>query len=356
MPLAFRPACLPLAQSGFPHRTLADALALLHQTTPALLTCPRLPRRSNRETLHMQSMLGFPGLVVQPDTGRLYVDRNSAEAQLNQLGMAYLHQHNAVAALPTDDFALLSEMPRLPAVAGGRRLIVYQLQGPVSLGLQITDEQQRPLAYDAILMEALVQHLALRASWLYHRVQASADQVLLWLHEPFLHALGTAFCPLSWVEGIDLVERVFVDLPAIRGVGVSDMATGQAPGRAGATWEQLFNSSLEFVALKSTGSHALARAAAGLHTFFERQGVLAWGLVASDDADTLQATTVERLTHQFAHLLDDLDAAGIPPERVVQASFISTDSGLAHLSVAAAEHAWNLCGATAQRLREVYTV
>ena len=82
MSLPFEPACLPLLLGGLPHRNAAQALDLSRRYAGAVLAWPQLPQRSFREQSFVQSILGFPGLVIDAAQARVYIDRQRAERNL----------------------------------------------------------------------------------------------------------------------------------------------------------------------------------------------------------------------------------------------------------------------------------
>lgn len=112
MPLPFQPACLPLSLGALPHRSAVQALDLSRRYTGTLLAWPQLPQRSFREQCLVQSIIGFPGLVVDAAALRVYVDRNEAERQIDSLLLAYLEHTIGYAALSADDAAGLAELTR----------------------------------------------------------------------------------------------------------------------------------------------------------------------------------------------------------------------------------------------------
>ena len=126
---------------------------------------PQLPQRGFREQSLAQAIVGFPGLVVDAGRGHMYVDRVRAERDLDRLELAYLTHDLGYAALAEEDAAGLSELARQRDTVRGVLALKGQLLGPISLAAQLTDEQQRPLIYDAMLFEALTHHLCLRAAW-----------------------------------------------------------------------------------------------------------------------------------------------------------------------------------------------
>ncbi|HEX5692490.1 MAG TPA: hypothetical protein VFX76_20890, partial [Roseiflexaceae bacterium] len=195
MPLPFDLACLPLLLGSLPHRNPMQALEVSRRYAGVLLTWPQLPERTFREQSLIQSAIGFPGLVVDSERPRVFVERSVAEQGLDRLALAYLQDTREYGALPGDAAAGLDELLRQPENARGARALKGQLVGPISLALYLTDERQRPLIYDEMFNAALGQHLRLRAAWMETRLRASNLATIICLDEPFLESVGMPFLP-----------------------------------------------------------------------------------------------------------------------------------------------------------------
>ncbi len=333
-----------MAQGGLPHLYLKQAFDLLQRTTPLLVTCPILPYRSLREQEYVQSAAGFPGLVIEQEAERAYVDRTNLERDIDRLSLAYLQDDVTFAALKTEDAPLLMDWLHRIEQGGERRALKCQVVGPISLGLQLTDDQQRPLIYDPMLHEALAQHLVLRVSWLATQIGKLTSDVIVCLDEPFLDAFGSPFCPLGWDDGAALLEMVLKGITGCRGLFTSSSID----------WGRLLETSVELVHFNAyTYGSSLLAAAALLPDFFERSGVLVWGIVPADES-MLHLETATTLRIRFEGFLDELVAVGVSRDQILASALISTNGSLAELSIDMAEQAMMLCAELSAQLRLKY--
>jgi hypothetical protein len=355
MPLSFQPACLPIIQGGLPHQHAPPALALLLNTTPVILTWPALAQRDFREHTYIQSAIGYPGLVLDPVGKRAYVQHDQAEAELDRLGLAYLQRNVALSALAPEDAAALAELLRMETLPPHNEALVSQLLGPVSLSLQLTDEHQQAVVHTPMLLDALMQHLTLRVTWLTTRLNdLTSGDVVICLDEPLIGALGSPFCPLDWDDGIGLIEQVFAGTRGCRGLIVGNLGERQRHLPYSEGLRMLLQTSVELLLFDMYNDDELLPAIADiLPALFERSGTLAWGLVPAD-YEALGHTTATDLLRRFETLLAHLSAAGLDQEQVVQSSLIATNGGLAHLPVSAAEAALRLCVELSNLLRDRY--
>lgn len=344
MPLSFQPACFPVSPGNLPHGNPTQALSVLLHKTPEVPTWPQLPRRSLREQGYVQSAIGFPGLVLDEMSEQVYVERARAFQDVDQLALAYLQNTFTFGALTAEDAPGLIELRRSLAQGLHSLAVKSQLFGPISLGLQLTDEEQRPLIYDPMLMEALAQFLTLRAAWQVDQLTGLVPDVIVCLDEPFLDAFNVALLPVDWDQGAEWLELVFAGISGCRGLAT----------RGAVNWALVLETSVECIHFDAyTSGATLLEAAGKLSDFLARSGTVIWGLIPADK-EALTHETRETLCTRFEGFLNDLAAAGVSRERMIEASLISTNGGLAHLPVEIAEHALDMCVEVSSEIRSIY--
>jgi hypothetical protein len=330
-------------RGGLPHATAHDAITLVASATPDLPAWPAVPQRSFRETALAQAAAGFPGLTIDPEYERISVDHAAAEIGLDRLGLAYLRGEPGAGALPADHAAGLGELLRLVGHGHRARALKGEVLGPVSLALQLTDEGDRPLAYDPALREALLHHLSLRVAWHYEQLSTYTDNVIICLDEPSLDALSLPLCPIDRNEGMGMIERVLADMPGCRGIGLG----------GGADWAAVLALPVDLVLFDAYEyGAALIQAAEAVAGFLDRGGILGWGIVPIDPV-ALAHEHADLLAQRLDRAVDYLSAAsGIDQGRIFEASLITSSGGLANLSVELAEQALRMVAAVSHRLRD----
>ncbi|MFN8566745.1 MAG: hypothetical protein U0Z44_04325 [Kouleothrix sp.] len=344
MALPFEPACLPLLLGGLPHRSPAQALEISRRYAGALLAWPQLPQRSFREQSFVQSMLGFPGLVIDASKARVYVDRRRAERELDRLGLAYLEDRYTYGALDGEDAPGLDELVRQGDALHGSLALKGQLMGPISLATQLTDEHDQPLMYDDMLFDALVQHLSLRAEWQEARLSELNPATIICLDEPFLEMVGLPFVPIDWERARQQIDQT------LEGVhGCKALYAGGA-----VSWPEILQTSIDMViADVYQHSQALLAAAPDLAALIERDGIVGLGIVPTDEELVMQ-TRADQVVALVVALAEQFEQHGIARDRLLQQAVISTAGTLGRLSVAAAERAIQLVADTSRLLREQY--
>lgn len=322
-------ACLPMPRAG------------AGRVPPGPRGVVALPQRAPREVALPLTVSGLPGLSLDLEHNRAILSRDEIAHGLDRLAMAYLRADRNAGMPLAEQAQALAELLRQPDLTRGRALKV-ELVGPVSLALQLVDDQERPLAYDPALCESLVQHVTLRAIWVAEEIVAAGCTPLICLDEPFLDALGSPFCPLDWEEGGDLLARTLAALPGPRGLCVS----GAPP------WDSLLALPVELICFDAYAeAPALIRAAPYVAAFLERGGILGWGVVPTDPGALGQeqaATLAQRFTSSVEYLAA---AAGLAAERICAATIITTDGPLQGLPPNLARQAALLCGEVAAQVR-----
>lgn len=308
-----------------------------------LLAWPQLPQRSFREQCLVQSMIGFPGLVVDAAALRVYVDRTEAERRIESLLLAYLEHTITYAALSADDAAGLAEMVR---IGGGRdlRAVKGQILGPISVALQLTDERERPLIYDDMLFDAIAQMLRLRVAWQELRLSELAPVTIICVDEPLLEVTASPFFPHDWERIAGQINDVLAGINGCRALytcGNVDL-------------DRLMRTSVELLIAESAAYRRLCASGCDeLIAFLERGGMIGIGIVPSD-AERLAMASVDSLFAAFASLLDDLTSQGVAREHLLQQTVISPAQSLGYLDSASAERALYLLAEVSRRIREEY--
>jgi hypothetical protein len=344
MSLPFSPACLPLLLGGLPYRSATQALEVSRRYAGTLLAWPQLPRRGFREQSFVQSAIGFPGLVIDAPQARVYVDRSRAEHALDRLGLDYLENDCASYGLAADDAAGLAEILRQSEAPRGTLALKGQLLGPISLAAQLTDERERPLIYDALLLEALTQHLGLRAAWQEARLGELSGTTIVCLDEPFLETVGLPFVPIDWERARERIDQTLAGIQGCRAIYC-----------AGAVeWTQVLQTSVDLIIADIYDhSAALVAAAPALRDFLDRGGIAGLGIVPAEE-EALGQASAERLAGLIIALAGDLERAGIPAEQLLRQALIAPADTLTGLSTADAERALQLVDEVSKRLREQY--
>ncbi len=349
MSKSFEAGLRSLAAGSLPHTDPAIACRLASEALD-IPTWPQLPRRSFLENMYVQYSEQFPGIVV--NGGRIYVDRaQDLDPALEKLYIAYLMNDLEHAAISTDYAAglhsfLKPDLDRSPPSKTGRdrrSLVKGQVTGPVSWGLTVVDQNRKPVLYDDVLAEAVASHLRLKATWMEQKLRKLSPQTLIFLDEPYMSSIGSAFFSLNREQVIALMEEVFAGIEGLKGVhccGNTD-------------WSLLLSTSVDILNVDAYNyAKALALYPEDVGAFLERGGAIAWGIVPSSDQALDE--TVGSLVDRFHHTIGLLTAKGLHQDDLLASALIMPSCGCGSLAVETAERVLELTVGVAEALQQRY--
>jgi methionine synthase II (cobalamin-independent) len=288
--------------------------------------------------MYVQFSEGFPGIAIQDE--QIYADRSQDLSQpLEKLYSAYLEhkleQYAISPAYAAGLHAFLSQQWKTPFAVKG------QITGPVSFGLAITDEGRRPIIYDEVLADALAKHLRLKAAWQEKVLHTVSTNTIIFIDEPYLASIGSAFVSLPWERAAALLEEVLGGVQGLRGIhccGNTD-------------WSLLLQAPFDILSFDAYNyGRSLNLYPAEVKSFLERGGVIAWGIVPNDER-ALEVETVSSLSQRLDTTMGLLCHKGIDYDMLREQSLLTPSCGLGLLSVEGAAKALELLAGLSKNLR-----
>lgn len=342
--MSLKPLFTATAIGSLPHHDAEEACALTLRYLTEAPAWPQLPRRDFRENMYAQYSEGLPGVVVDAEGRKVFCDtsRDLLE-EMEKVLHAYLEGDLEWAAISEDHAQGLHAMFRRVSAEGKRySLLKGQVTGPVSFGLAVLDQRNRPILYDDQMAEVMVKLLNLKARWMEKllRNSGAAEEVLIFLDEPYLVSVGSALVSVGREQVVDSIRGCTEDLGCLTGAhccGNTD-------------WTVLFQAGLDVVNFDAYGyMESLALYPEELSRFLEGGGILAWGLVPNTPAvDGEDAGTLAR---RFAEGVRLLASRGVDEDLLWERAMVTPSCGLEGLSEARAERAYRLAAEVSMTLR-----
>ncbi len=330
---------LATAIGSMPHADPEKACSLVLEYLPQIPAWPQLPKRSFTENMYVQFSEGFPGAVIEEE--RFYVDRlRDLSEPLEKLYAAYLE--NSI-----DGYQLGKEYASglhafLKLRAPGAVAVKGQVTGPISFGLAVTDQNKRPLLYDDTLADAIAKHLRLKAAWQEKMLRRVSPQTIIFVDEPYLASVGSAFVSIPQAQMTSLLEEVLQGIGGLKGIhccGNTD-------------WSLVLLTSIDILSLDAYNyGESLTLYPTQTRDFLARGGIIAWGIVPSDEK-ALAKETVPSLLDRLEHLFGVLIGKGIVHDTLLGHCLVTPSCGLATVSPDAAEWALELLARLSQELRQ----
>jgi hypothetical protein len=278
----------PSGIGALPHTDPDAACSAVLDAFPIIPYTPSLPARGILESIVFNDSEYLPGRVIRQD--RLSVDSTTDHSEaMEQILLDYLDVNFEKYAVGPEYNAGFHRM--LEEDLSGARIVKTQVTGPVTFGMQVVDEEKRPILYDPEYADILPKMLALRARWCETalREKTGAQKTLVVLGEPYLAALGSSVIP--------------IDAGTVR-AGISDIAdilTGALGIHccSNTDWEFLMSLPIAMISFDAYQfSKEFLLYADRMAEFMEAGGVVAWGVVPAE-YDTFATESVDSLSSRF---------------------------------------------------------
>lgn len=283
---------------------------------------PQLVKRSFLENMYVQFSEKFPGVVVDPDEKRIYIDTaKDLMPALEELYGRFLETDLEYFSISRDHAEGLYELvERVKASAVKPKFLKGQIIGPVSFGLTVADEKRRSIAYNPELKEALVKTISMRARWQIRKLKETQTPCILFIDEPYLASIGSSYINLKREDAfsqLNEVIRSIHDEGALCGIhccGNTD-------------WGLLLTTDVDVINFDAyIFADNLALYPVELKRFLERGGMLAWGIVPSTQ-DILKESD-EGLIEKLNRAVEALAKKGIKKETIFDSMMITPSCGL----------------------------
>jgi hypothetical protein len=266
------PVSLATGIGALPHtdpKTACDKVLTIYPDIPYI---PTLPNRGLLETIVFNDSNRLPGKVIED--GKLKVDRCSRDiaAEMEQVYLDFMEQNTAQYAITPEYASCFTEMAGRDF--SGSLFLKCQVTGPVTFGMQVVDDQRRPIYYDDQFADVLSKMIALRVRWAEKEMSTfpGVKKTLVVLNEPYLATLGSSVVPIrkelvlsGWDDISGMVEG---------GLGIHCCSNTD--------WEfvmDLFPSVISFDAFSGAKEFLLyLDRAIG---YMEKGGIIAWGIIPS---------------------------------------------------------------------------
>ena len=330
--------CLPTMIGSMPHTDPDEACSLVAHYLKDIPAWPQLPNRSFRENMCVQFSQGFPGLVVNEDEKKTYIDRSEDFSKpLEELYAAYLD--NNIKKYPiTPEYAAglhsFLDLKNLSPLA-----VKGQITGPITWGATVTDvirkpahpvqigvraeaTMLRPVLYDDVLGDAVAKLLRLKAGWQEKELRQISKNTIIFVDEPVMASFGSAFFSLSGEKATSLLEEVFGGIKGLKGLhccGNTD-------------WSVLLGTSTDIVSFDAYNyGQSLSLYPTEVKKFLDRKGAIAWGIVPNDE-EALVKESVASLKDRLEETIAPFTRNGIHFKQLIEQGLLTPSCGLASLT------------------------
>jgi hypothetical protein len=230
---------------------------------------PQLPHYSYYEDMYVQAGEHFPGIIldVEKQTLRFSMDKFVSEFEETMARFddpAYFDISPTYSAVYHRFLEL--DLSARPAIRG-------QLEGPISFGFNVIDENDRPILFDDTVRPFMLEFMARRINVQLDRLKALNPNAFMFVDEPGLQFLFSAMAGYGDIKAKGDMETFFTMVDRPRGVHLC----------GNPDWDFLLNLDIDVLSLDVyTNGEVFASYAGSIKRFLERGGVLVWGIVPTN--------------------------------------------------------------------------
>ena len=298
---------LTTAMAVMPHKDADRALKVaLSLDVPFW---PQLPLVNYYEDMYVQASEHFPGILLDLEERTLKFSHDKFETELEQ----------TLARFEDADYFDISSGYSvvyhrfLEMDLSGRPAIRGQLEGPISFGFNVADEQGRPILFDDTVRPFLMEFMARRANVQLARLKKRNKNAFMFIDEPGLQFLFSAMSGYSDVAAKQDMEIFFSQIERPRGVHLC----------GNPDWDFLLTLDIDVLSLDVySNAEVFAAYAPTLKRYLSRGGSLVWGIVPTN-AEPFGEEDIYSLEKRMTALWDALGRSGIEREEMLARSMLS---------------------------------
>ncbi len=298
---------LTTAMAVMPHKDVDRALEVALSVD--IPFWPQLPLLNYYEDMYVQASEHFPGIVLDLENRTL---RFSMEKFIGEFEETLAHMDDP------DYFDISSTYsavyPRfLELDLTGYPAIRGQLEGPISFGFNVLDENKRPIIFDDTVRPFLIEFMAKRVNVQLARLKKLNPNAFMFVDEPGLQFIFSALSGYGDVVAKEDMETFFSLIERPRGVHLC----------GNPDWDFLLNLDIDVLSMDVyTNGEVFVRYIDSIRRFLERGGILGWGIVPSN-FEPFEKENVGSLVNQLTNMWNELGEKGIDLDFLLSRSLIS---------------------------------
>ncbi|MBW2090203.1 MAG: hypothetical protein JRI37_14715, partial [Deltaproteobacteria bacterium] len=266
------------AMAVMPHKDTDRALDLA--LTMDIPFWPQLPHVSYTEDMYVQAAEHFPGILLDMENRIL---RFSMENFIIEFEETMAHFDEPEYFDISKEYSVVyhrfleMDLSDRPAIRG-------QLEGPISFGLNVLDQDKRPILFDDTIRPFMFEFMSRRINVQLDRLKQMNPNAFMFVDEPGLQFLFSALSGYDSTKAKNEMEQFFAMIQRPRGVHLC----------GNPDWDFLLGLDLDILSLDIyQNGEIFSSYSESIKRFLDRGGVIAWGIVPTNfepfEAETINA-------------------------------------------------------------------
>jgi len=298
---------LTTAMAVMPHKDVDRALKVaLSMDVPFW---PQLPHYNYYEDMYVQASEHFPGILLDMEkrTLRFSMEKFISEFEETMAHFdepEYFDISNTYSAVYNRFLEL--DLSYRPSIRG-------QLEGPISFGFNVVDENDRPILFDDTVRPFMLEFMAKRVNIQLTRLKKRNPNAFMFVDEPGLQFLFSAMAGYGDLAARSDMEVFFSMIERPRGVHLC----------GNPDWDFLLGQDLDILSLDVySNGEVFASYAPSIRKFLDRGGVLVWGIVPTN-FEPFEEENMASLETRLEEIWSVLGKNGIDLEFLLSRSMLS---------------------------------
>jgi len=308
---------------------------------------PQLVRRSIYEDMIIQFSEGIPFLKVDEEKRALFaIKGDSPEKELLKFYEHFLEEDISYFSISRDYAPGLYVMINLVKESDATT-IKGQTVGPITFSASIRDQDERSILNDSELMDVCAKGIAIKGIWQARKLKESGKDVILFLDEPYLASIGSAFSLISKEKVTEILKEVISYIKQREYVLIGIHCC------ANTDWSMIFDSGPDIISFDAFGymeNFLLYRDE--IISFIKNGGVIAWGIVPTTDSDFEERGDINEILKRLRNGFERLEEWGINREVLIKSSILTPSCGMGTMKEENANKAIQLLKKLSNRIWE----
>jgi len=289
-----------------PHTDLERALKLALSVD--IPFWPQLPRLSYYEDMYVQVSENFPGVKIDIENRRIDFNTQRFYAELEsfveRMDDPEIYRLSPAYSVAYHRF-LEEDLSSFAAIRG-------QIEGPVSYGLSVKDEEGRPVIYNDEVRSLLIEFSARKATVMLKELTEKNPNAFMFIDEPGLEFIFSSLSGYGDGQARVDLDNYFSQINGNRGIHLC----------GNPDWDFLLKTRMNILSFNAFArGDRFINYIPSLKTFLASGGVVGWGIVPAN-YDDFHASPLKGLVDHLEGLWDTLEKNGLSRNEFLHQSLL----------------------------------
>ena len=298
---------LTTAMAVMPQTNVQEALSLaLSLDVPFW---PQLPNYSYYEDMYVQAAEHFPGILLDLDkrTLRFSMEKFIVEFEetMSRFEDPAYFDISETYSVVYHDF-LSRDLADKPAIRG-------QLEGPISFGFNVLDQDDRPILFDDTIRPFMMEFMAQRINTQLAQLKKRNANAFMFIDEPGLQFIFSTMSGYGEQKAKTDLDNFFSMVDCPRGIHLC----------GNPDWDFLLGLDMDILSLDIyTNAEIFSSCTGSIKKFLDRGGVLVWGIVPTG-YELSAKESLGFLMMKLEGIWQHLGKKGVDIEQLISQSMLS---------------------------------